>query len=197
MLFLGFGFWFWSLVLLELSLLTWFVEEEWGLASLLSLVVFIGLLWWLADVPIWTWLKDNPLTLFKYFCYYIGIGVVWSFCKYFFSLRQLREIIKEAKESWKKIDGSDKYASTFEQFLESHMNYSGKTGFNNTAGKLVFWSSFWPTSMIWTILNDPLRKLFSWIINDIFIGIYRLMYNRMIGNLIKETENEKTKGNVD
>lgn len=193
MLILGFGIWFWALVLVEISLLTWFVEEEWGLASVLSLLIFVVLLWWLADVPVWAWLKENPLTLLKYAGYYIAIGVLWTFCKYYFALKKLRGKVKKAKEAWQQmqLDKESRQHPAFEDVLRNHLGYNDKSKFENTIEKLVIWASFWPTSMIWTILNDPVRRLFKYIIHDIFIGFYRKMYDQMVGNMLKEVENEK------
>lgn len=96
-IFLGFGIWFWVLIALELIFLTWFVEQCWGLASIISVAVFITLLWWLADIPIWEWIKNNPAQLAMYCLYYILIGLAWSVGKYYFLLSKTRKEIKNLK----------------------------------------------------------------------------------------------------
>jgi len=181
----GFGLWFWAIILVEFCLLTWFVEEEWGAASIVSLGAFLVLLWWLADVPVWTWIRDNPGQLAMYCLYYVIIGIAWSVGKYFFELRKIRKYLKEKKEYWatnkEKYDG----VQNFKQYLEkvSSSTYN-KSDFEGSSKKLVFWASLWPPSMFWTILNDPIRKFFKFLINDVFIGIYRSMHKKMIGDLI-------------
>lgn len=184
----GFGIWFWAIILVEFCLLTWFVEEEWGIASLVSLAAFILCLWWLADIPIWEWIKNNPARLGMYCLYYVLIGLGWSVGKYYFVLNKMRKYVKEKKEHW--LANKEKYENvqTFKQYLEqTRDNWSNnKTDFEKSTKKLVFWAAFWPTSMFWTILNDPIRKLFKFLIHDVFIGIYRTMYKKMIGDLIEK-----------
>ena len=191
--FMGMGFWFWGLFLIEFCLLTWFVEQEWGLASFVSLAIFIFGIWWLADVPVWTWIKSNPWELLKYAVIYILAGLVWSIGKYYFVLRKIRNFVKNTKAEWmKKKDkgtGMPEGIQTFKQFLDykrANYDYKTKTDFESSAKKLTFWAAFWPTSMFWTILNDPIRKLFKFLIFDVFIGIFRKMHQKMVGDLIKE-----------
>jgi hypothetical protein len=185
----GLSWWFWGLFVLEFCLLTWFVEEEWPLHSGISIIAFIVLIWWLADIPVWTWLKDNPWKLLLYFGYYIGIGLGWSIGKYFFVLKKLRKFIKVTKQDWENMNEPKK---PFQQFLKSRHNYK-PTDFETTTKKLVFWALFWPTSFVWTMLNDPIRKLVKFLVHDIFIGVYRTMYNAMVGNMLKDFEKEEIK----
>ena len=100
--FMGMGFWFWGLVLIEFCLLTWFVEMEWGAASFVSLGIFILGIWWLADVPVWQWVKTNPWQLLKYALIYIVAGLAWSIGKYYFVLRKIRNFVKNCKKEWTK-----------------------------------------------------------------------------------------------
>lgn len=190
-IFFGFGLWFWGLIALELILLLWFVEQEWALASIISVAVFAGLLWWLADIPIWKWIHDNPGTFIKYCMYYILIGLCWSVIKYYFILKKIQKFVKEARNHWeKKIDVLSTEYKTFRDYLNSKASSYDDTknhSFKSSTKKLVFWAMFWIPSMIWTVIDDPIRKLFRWLIFDIFIGIYRSMYNQMIGKVIDMT----------
>lgn len=179
----GLGIWFWSLVILEFCLLTWFVEEDWPAPSIASLIIFILCLWWLADIPIWSWIHDNPFSLFKYFVYYLVIGIVWSICKYYFALKKVREIVKEKRIYYDKMEDKPK---TFKEHLHQQRTYDDNSHkFEDTATNLIFWASFWPPSMVWTILNDPIKKLFRFLIFDVFVGIYRKMYKKMVGDLVE------------
>jgi len=181
----GLGMWFWSLFILEFCLLTWFVEEEWAPASIASLILFILGIWWLADIPIWAWIHDNPWILLKYFALYIVVGMVWSMGKYYFILKRIRKIVKEKRKYY---DGMVDKPKTFKEYLHQGRSYDDDSHrFEDTATKLVFWASFWPTSMFWTILNDPIKKLFNFLIYDVFIGIYRKMYKKMVGDLVDES----------
>lgn len=183
----GFGIWFWTLVVLEFILLTWFVEQEWPAPSVLSVAVFVVLLWWLADIPIWTWIKENPKLLALYVLYYIIAGIIWSFIKFYFALNRMRGIVKDLKKNWKQDASQDQ--PTFKDYLSRQYPYKAmdvNPENEGTISKLIFWSAFWPVSLFWTILNDPIRKFFKWLVKDVFAGVYKKMYQRMVGNLIEE-----------
>ena len=183
----GFGVWFWALFLIEILLLTILVETEYPATSFLSIILFIFFLWWLADIPVWKWIKDNPLTLLKYFSYYIGLGIIWSFCKYYFLLKSTKNSIEKYKTSWNKMKDVDKkhYTSFKEYYKENDYRYGGNISFKKTNTKFALWAIFWPTSCIWTLLNDPIRKIFNYLIYDLFIGIYKKMHKVMIKDLFK------------
>lgn len=181
MIILGLGLWFWSLFFIEFFLLTWFVEEEWGPASLVSLLIFMVLIWWLADIPIWSWIRDNPGTLFKWFVAYVVIGIGWTTGKYYFVLSKVRNRIKALRKRYDAIKHTEKTSWT--DYVSRNSSYED---FDSTATQLVFWASFWPPSMFWTLLNDPIRKLFKFLIYDVFIGVYRKMYKKMVGDLLKD-----------
>lgn len=177
-----YGFWFWALILVEFGLLLWFVEEEWPLPSIVSFVIFILLLWWLADIPVWTWIKENPWNLLKYAGVYVIAGLGWSFFKYYFHLNKMKKHLVEIKDHWRADVTSDK--PNFESYLKDR-SYGQEFNFERSASKLLFWAMWWPPSLIWTVLNDPVRKFFKWLIFTVFVGAYRKMYDRMIGSVLR------------
>lgn len=189
---LGLGFWFWGLVLCEFIILICFVESEMEFASAVSLIVFILLLQFLADVPIWQWIKNNPKQLVIYTLIYIVCGLLWSLIKYYFKLSKAKRFIQQQKENWLKDD--KKYNDmdiSLKDYIDRQLLYSGKferitLNFDKSIGKLVLWAMLWPPSMIWTLLDEPIRRLFTWLIKDVFIGLYRRMYKSMIENNISE-----------
>ena len=187
-LFLGFNIWFWSLFIIEILSLTFLVETENPIASWVSIILFIFLLWWLGNIPVWQWIKNNPLTLFKYFGYYIGLGIIWSFCKYYFLLKATQRSIEKYKDCWYKMKDDEKvhYNSFNEYFIRNDYKYGSNVSFKKTNTKFIFWAMFWPTSCLWTLLNDPLRKIFNYLIYDLFIGMYKKMHKVMISNLLKK-----------
>lgn len=183
----GMGFWFWGLIILEFCLLTWFVECEWGLASLASIAIFLFCLWWLADIEVWAWIKENPGKLAKYIGIYIVIGLAYSFIKYYFILNDMKKYVKELRVKWDSMSKSQQsndlpvHITDFKGYVQHKSSYGRSTSFEGSAKKLSFWAAFWPTSLIWTMLNDPIRKFFNWLIMTVFVGAYRKMHWQMVG----------------
>jgi len=190
----GFGWWFWGICIVEFMLLTWFVEEELGIATLVSLAVALVLLWWLAEVPIWTWVRDNPGQLFMYALYYILIGLAWSVGKYYFVLVKIRHKMLRVRKQWAMRPASND--ESWDAFRKNRLGSwnDGNYTFSHTSKKLVFWAMVWPPSMFWTLLNDPISWFFKFLIRDIFVGVYKSMYHNMVGKHMEEPTVVETKG---
>lgn len=204
----GFSIWFWGLLITEMLILTILVELESPMLSALSLLIFINLLWWFAEIKVWQWVKENPATLFKYFCYYIVLGIAWSFCKYYFTLKIIQKSIKKYKKQWNTINLPKNPSSTennftkttnrrYETFKEFYIlkdiQYNNNILFSKTNNRFMFWAMFWPTSCIWTLLNDPIKRFFNYLIYDLFIGVYQKMHKTMIEDLLKDNDSKKDK----
>jgi hypothetical protein len=185
--FFGMSWWFWVICLLEFSLLIWFVECELGIASLVSFGVTLVLLWWLADIPIWTWIRDNPGQLAMYALYYVLVGLGWSVGKYYFMLARLRREVKKVRSKWLSVPRPSEDQTTWEEFRNREIRgWKSEYEFENTAKKLVFWSAWWPPSMFWTLLNDPISWFFKFLVRDVFVGMYKSMYWHMVGKHMEE-----------
>lgn len=187
------GIWFWGLVIIEFLLLMWFIAADMEVASIASIIIFLFLLEWLADIPIWLWIKNNPKNLIIGLIIYIVAGTLWSIIKYYFQLSKTRRFIKEQKENWikndKKYDGE---VISLEDYVIIKAKYDSKVRqdikFDTSLRKLVFWAMLWPPSMIWTLLDEPIRRFFTWLINDVFIDIYRSIHKKMIDDTLKNSQ---------
>jgi hypothetical protein len=47
---------------------------------------------------------------------------------------------------------------------------------------------YWPLSSLWTLVNDPIRKLFEHIIS-MFGGYYDRLSEKMLGEFVKKNDN--------
>ena len=182
------GVWFWSIVVIELLLLIWFVEYEWAGFSTISVVVFLLALQYVAKVPVWKWITGNPLLLGKLILLYVVGGVMWSFIKYFFALKKLARTIKGIRSVWpdSKLQ-ADGYTS-FEQFIKkTHYTLDEELNPNKyeTTKKLIFWGAYWPISMAWTLINDPIKRLLKFLFTELFKGVFIRMRMAIIGNAMK------------
>lgn len=48
-------------------------------------------------------------------------------------------------------------------------------------GKLIGWIMFWVTSLVWTLLNDPIRRIANWIYLKMS-SIYQNMANSIVND---------------
>lgn len=74
----------------------------------------------------------------------------------------------EARRNYTKTspkDPRDQLVPGFYEYLPKVDEYLPKVSENK--GRILFWGSYWIASSVWTIINDPLRRLFSLILRRI------------------------------
>lgn len=164
-------------------------------------------------------LIHNPLPLLKWVGIYLGAGIVWSFCKWYFYLRNVFVKFNEKKQKYFSEYSTENLPETLskgerDKILKEKVNYrlkeyydrddkmiriiksniietikfekiqnSAKTNklihtdeitihkyeivnpqANNNKALITTWITHWPISLVWTLINDPIKKL----INHIF-----------------------------
>jgi len=164
--------WFWVLVAIASGLIIYFLEtalnDEYhdtggGAPSTLIIGIVIALYYFLGskqDVKdFFFYLKDHPWLSLGRIGIYISIGIIWSVFKWFFFLQNKKEYFKKKMEtsSWK--------------FNESDIPQAKRN-----KARIISWMSYWPFSMLWTTINEPVKKTFRFIYSKIE-GVFQKMAN--------------------
>lgn len=176
----------WVVIAILMAILLEFEKEGWA-TTFFSLG--IALLLWNFRTDIWTFISSNPTATIGFTVTYILIGIVWSFLKWnsyvknvFNKLKSIKtEFIREHKEI------NDENRAKF----NSRVNYSdlrrGNGGVlnvnsNDTLEEIIekispiasekksvitSWISYWPVSLMATLLNNPFRKFFEWVYDNL------------------------------
>ena len=147
--------------------------EFFGWATLVLIATVVGVQS-LHVFDILSYVAANALTSALYAVGYVVVGVVWSFVKWFSYLRKFRDHFRELKQKFlerKSLTGPDidePLLSEFKDSLRHQYEYrdvqSGQkpTAAENKA-RITAWMAFWPCSMVSTLLNDPIRRLFKFL----------------------------------
>lgn len=162
-------FWFWVLACATILVLFVFIEtNKPGLATV-SLIAVFAILAFFGDFNILTWATEHPRGFVFACSIYVAVGIGWSFGKWWFFVHDKSERRKRAHTA----------------FLEQHQmtqmhpelvyQWSHSLAFNETRkprarehiDRLVLWSCYWPWSFVWTMLNDPVRKLFRSLVEQL------------------------------
>lgn len=167
-------FWFWVLLLAELFLLFVFVEYENGLGATISLLIFAALLQWCGNVDILGYASSNPLKLMLVILSYFVLGTIWGVVKWWVWCRERRERYDELKAEFCKNEGIDSlqipldYRGKFKRWIEGNRKYGDTTPYlyeiphvRDNKARITRWMSFWFVSMIWTFLDDVIKKIFQ------------------------------------
>jgi hypothetical protein len=123
-----------------------------------------------------SFITNNWLRNFEIVMIYLIIGLVWSFVKWYFYLLNKKEKLEDL--------------ITMNSNYELNQYDIPKAGENKD--KIILWMSYWPWSAIWTIINDPVRKIFNWIYTK-FSSIYQKMSDKIFADFNKKVKMNEIK----
>jgi len=129
-------------------------ETERYVWATLSIIASLVAAHYLADLHLLAFIKAHTLTSVGYLVGFIVVGVVWSFIKWFSFLVRVREVMKERGD------------------FNFPVEYRGlpldkKPLASENKKRITAWMIFWPFSLVGTLLNDPIRRIFNLIFNSL------------------------------
>jgi len=133
-------------------------------AATISLFIFGLLVHFFTKVNVITFIRENAGYIAELGAIYIGVGLAWSLAKWFFFVRDIREqylAFLEEKKAGKK-------ANWF------HTDVPPKA--SRHKGEIISWIGYWPISIVWTLFDDFLTKVFRHVY-DLFAGTFQRISN--------------------
>lgn len=167
--------------------------EKFGWATLL-LIVSVSVAQFFHIFNFWTYVTTHGLATLYWVLGYLGVGIVWSFGKWFFFLKAFQEKFRYFKERFIANQGSSMplvfngnipetsmkaFAAYMAQQSIYESRFEGMTSLRvpravKNKARIVSWMSLWPCSFIGTLLNDPVRRIFNFLFSD-----FRSLYQKM------------------
>lgn len=141
------GIWFWILVAISGIVITACIEieEPSGLGANITLLVTGLLLYFLGNkasfLGLGDYISQNPGSVILFFVLYVALGIVWIVVKWWLFLIDARQRIIEGNSTF--------WASEFRP--------------GNHKSRITHWGIYWPFSALWTLINNPMRRLFNYI----------------------------------
>jgi len=192
--------WFWiAAVLLGTIIYAVYNEEfQW---PLIGALVGVATLHWFSDIPVWLYIKTNYVTMLTYVGYYLVIGVVWSFVKWYMYLLKEKDryvdlrktflsddnrYFKDLDESEKEIALKGKMPTSLVKEWASRLrsNKLPPTAADNK-GRITTWMIYWTFSMVGTLFGDWLKDLFNIIYN-----LFGNVYDKISGSVFSKFEED-------
>ncbi len=176
MIFLIGTFWFWTLIFVTAVVIIYFLEASLegeddlegggGVPATVTLLISLAVFsYWGGKqtlVDLLTYLRHNPLITVSLIVSYFISGTIWSFFKWYFFLKKVKnKMIKESKSIKKdKIPNISKNKS-----------------------KIMTWMMYWPFSMLWTMIDEPIKNTFKFIFGKVE-NVYQKMANRIFNDAL-------------
>lgn len=112
------------------------------------LAIILGSWAWLIGIPLLTWMRSHPWQTVAYVVGYLLTGAIWSLIKWWICER---DRFREAKEHWIKYSGGKTWEQ--ERARQKTLPTSHKDDF-------LWWIGFWPFSLAYTLLHDPVKRIY-------------------------------------
>lgn len=169
---------FWILVALLSVGLFICTEHEWGGLATFFVVAFAVTLNYVFKIPVFAFIAANPLLSLAGLAGYFVAGALWAFLKWFFyTRRQLEKYYEHRQEflrsrtSGLKIGFRDPLPENLKDEWKSYRGYTSRYELNPQISEhkmsCYIWIAYWPFSMVWTLIDDPVRRLVKWIYRKI------------------------------
>lgn len=177
-----------------------FIEvEHWGWATAVLLATLVGCHFLTPFSPL-AFVREHGLFTLVYVLGYVGVGVAWSFLKWFSFLRGFRDTYRDHREGFLKFRGlpagtnvPEEHLKAFKDYLQENTGWSTDRGLRDcllsltrpraakNKSRITAWMAYWPCSLIGTLLNDPVRRLFNWAFNQ-FKALYQKLADYVFRN---------------
>ncbi len=163
-------FWFWALLAVVTVLMFICTEFEKGGWATISVLGTLALLNFCGDVPVLSYIWNHPITILLGVLGYFALGTGWAVVKWWFYVKdqlwhynELKgEFIKENKLEIKVnqaivgVEMQNKWAD----YLRWHdRSIDIHPQINKHKMAVYIWIAYFPFSLIWTLINDPVRKI--------------------------------------
>lgn len=172
--------------------LFYFVETEKIARSFLTVAFYIVFLQFVVKIDIFSSILQNPIKSILFFLSYFLIGFIWSFIKWFMYVNKQALRIKLERVDFLKKYG-DKHCLTINldtPIPDSLLNdwrhsksYIRKPVVHENKTKISHWVIYWPVSVIWSLLNDFIRKTV-----DIIIIKIKFIYEKITSNAFESIQ---------
>lgn len=165
----------------------------WATLSLIATLVGVQVFHNTLGFNLLSWVESHALVTGLLTLGYVVVGIIWSFVKWFSYLMSYRDKFREHKEAFLKANNlgglvvtapvPEELRGKFEEYLRTNTRWDDhgrhiaaleRPRASKNKSRIVAWMSLWPFSLVGTILNDPVRRLFNFLFNW-FKALYQKM----------------------
>lgn len=170
------------LLLIAVVLVLWIIvtalvenEHEIWAALCLGITVYAG---YHFGVPVILFLANNPVKIAELTLIYFVMGACWGSLKWVSFVYEELDKFKAYKRGWLRDHGIEHGLVVPDNLIgawKDNSQYRFKTNIvpqiSEHKGDFTAWMTYWPFSLVWTLINDPIRRIFK--------AIYRRMASTM------------------
>ena len=154
------AFFLYFLIPAALVAMCWLVEgSEHSVGATVALALVLVILQLFTDVHPFTYILNDPLRAAVIAAAYVAVGIGYLWYKWSSYTRMAARYIKAYMAE---------HPSAASNEAARYLGYrSAPLKVNDYRTRIMGWMIYWPLSLAWTLLNDPIRRLYDAIYNCI------------------------------
>lgn len=188
--------WFWlPLIIVGIVLSEMVDNDNVGGATALAIMTGVAIILF-SDITAASLLGENLYTTLAAVVGYFIAGTGWAVAKWWFWLRRAKRKLDEIEARVTKDFPPRQHEDdeTYGRRIKMELHYAWDraklpTEFpiavSDHKGKIIGWMAFWPCSLLWTLINDPVRNAFEAIYDRIGTSLQR-MSDRVFADRIEK-----------
>jgi hypothetical protein len=185
--------WFWLLLVAEAALVIALIEWGEGFVATASLIVTLLLLQFMGDTNVLGFANNHPIVLVFGVIGYFATGTFWSIARWWMFVRDQRMRYRDARRDFCEqhdLEGSipeipQHLQGQWQDYLQSLATRRRKIEIRPLVrqhrGRILMWMAYWPWSLVWTILHDPVRNAFKVILHHLHDYLQEISDNAFKG----------------
>lgn len=179
---------FWILfVLADVIVVALIDHQKWGWSAITLFFTALTLAF-LGDFNLIVFVRANPGHALYLLGLYFIIGAVWSVLKWYFFLLREREDYDKRRADFLKYRGLSANSKITPELKADFIKKLGATtrpSVHNHKSQVMGWLVYWPWSALWTLINDPIRRIWEWM----FRGL-RSIYETVAAHVYRGVEED-------
>jgi hypothetical protein len=179
---------FFVITVITFGMITTMVENTKPGWAFIMLVGFFAVLWAFGGFNILGLIWRDPIRALVVLLAYAAVGVAWSIVRWTLLVMKIKARYTEFKTNFKRdqsIKTGDQWTiqqqSNFDSLVYSReydMRLDRPPEVGNFSDRVFTWMAYWPISMLWTAINDPIAKFFG-LLFDSITGAYDTISKRL------------------
>lgn len=164
--------WLWLVLVAAAILITVLVEAEVGGAATVALVATVLVTDFFFKVDFLAGIKLHPWALAGWTGVYFAAGAAWGLFKWYVFVHKALAAYREVKAAFLKEAGATELTPALAYKLAQKVGLYSRRSVSSTPpaasnykGDIIRWMSYWPFSILGTLLNDVVRKAWTNIYN--------------------------------
>jgi hypothetical protein len=173
--FLALGFWgFWVLTVVSAVIMSELLDNNYPGSATILAIVTVAVLAFFGGVNPLNWIQQHPGESVIAVVGYFVVGVAWSLVKWYFFLLNLRRCLVEIRNKHPDLTRQD----VIEQQHCWALQGEWPPQVSKNKSRVIGWMALWPASMLWTMINDPVRRICEGIYN-LAGSLFQIISNRV------------------